>query len=551
MIGYVCKYTPVEVFAGFGEEVVRISPNESTGAGDHIHPNICGYAKSVLQAAKKGGYSAVVLTGCCDSLKRVADALREGGVRVYVLSLPRMAGEGAAALFAGSIKKLMEAYARDTEISFDMERFTTALRQNMENDALPVEKHIALMGARAPQWLLNACRKNCALPVYDYTCARREPLPAGEAAGESFEWYARQLLEQSPCMRMWDVSKRAALSGEENIRGIIYHTIKFCDFYGFEYAGLKTDVPLLKIETNYEPFAAGQLSTNLQAFYENGGWYVADEGAEDFEDTMDDREESGRNWYFAGIDSGSASTKVVILEESGAVASHAVVPTGAKSQESAIAAFEQALRNAGIPRGSVKRIVATGYGRHAIDWAHKNITEISCHAKGAYRLYPQARTVIDIGGQDSKVIQMDESGNVTDFTMNDKCAAGTGKFLELMAHTLQTDLENMARQGLAWKENIAISSMCAVFAESEVISLIAQNKEKEDIIHGLNDSIAGRVCASVLRQNAQGAFVMTGGVAKNRGVVREIEKRVGEGLLLPEQPQICGALGAALFAIQI
>ena len=156
--------------------------------------------------------------------------------------------------------------------------------------------------------------------------------------------------------------------------------------------------------------------------------------------------------------------------------------------------------------------------------------------------------MIDIGGQDSKVIRLDENGAVTNFVMNDKCAAGTGRFLEMMARTMEMSMEEMSRKGLDWKQDVQISSMCTVFAESEVVSLIARNRDPADIIHGLNQSIAGRTAALVKRVGGEPGYMMTGGVARNRGVVEVLEKKLGEKIVVSEYAQRAGAIGAALFA---
>lgn len=176
------------------------------------------------------------------------------------------------------------------------------------------------------------------------------------------------------------------------------------------------------------------------------------------------------------------------------------------------------------------------------------MSEITCHAKGAHHLYPRARTVIDIGGQDSKVICLDGNGNVTNFVMNDKCAAGTGRFLENMARTLQLSLSEMSELGLRWKKDVTISSMCTVFAESEVVSLVAANTETADIIHGLNQAVANKTASLVRRIHGEAPYIMSGGVAKNRGVVKALEEALNAEIYVPQQAQICGALGAALIA---
>ena len=206
----------------------------------------------------------------------------------------------------------------------------------------------------------------------------------------------------------------------------------------------------------------------------------------------------------------------------------------------------------GIKKEDIVRIVTTGYGRAYIDSGDDSITEITCHAKGAHYLNPNVRTVIDIGGQDIKAISIDENGAVKNFLMNDKCAAGTGRFLEMMARTLGLSLEEMSTRGLEWKENVVISSMCTVFAESEVVSLVAQNKDVADIIHGLNVSVASKVGALAARLGKKnpGEYMMTGGVAKNKGIIQALEEKLGAKLYICDEAQLCGALGAALFAYE-
>ena len=187
-----------------------------------------------------------------------------------------------------------------------------------------------------------------------------------------------------------------------------------------------------------------------------------------------------------------------------------------------------------------------------IDSGDDSITEITCHAKGAHYLNPKVRTVIDIGGQDIKAISIDENGAVTNFLMNDKCAAGTGRFLEMMARTLGLSLEEMSTKGLEWKENVVISSMCTVFAESEVVSLVAQNKNVADIIHGLNVSVASKVGALAARlgKNNLGEYMMTGALPKTKESPMPLKKSSAQKLYICDEAQLCGALGAALFAYE-
>jgi predicted CoA-substrate-specific enzyme activase len=248
----------------------------------------------------------------------------------------------------------------------------------------------------------------------------------------------------------------------------------------------------------------------------------------------------------SGIDVGSLSADAVIFSDD--IMSYAIVPTLSSSAIAAQSAFDQAIASAGIAPEDIPSIVATGYGRGSVEFAHRTVTEITCHAIGARWLFPQARTVIDIGGQDSKVIRLNQDGRVDDFAMNDKCAAGTGRFLEVMARSLDTDLQSLGALSASSKNDVRISSTCTVFAESEVVALVAQGVAKEDIIRGLHRSVAERIFAMVARLRAEGPYVMTGGVAKNLGVVAAIEERLDARLLLPEEPQIVGALGAAIVA---
>ena len=384
-------------------------------------------------------------------------------------------------------------------------------------------------------------------PVANQTCVHNRSvggaLPPEDAGfDELMDWYAAELLGQVPCMRMMDNTGRKQLFNDPGLRGIIYHTVKFCDFYSFEYAQVKQNAaaPLLKIESDYTLQSSGQLLTRLEAF------------AESMDATRcEGKEIKMGKGYFAGIDSGSTSTDVVILDRDKQMVAGIILPTGAGAAIGAERALEEALADAGLQREDIDAIVTTGYGRTAIQEGDKSITEITCHARGAHFLDPSVRTVIDIGGQDSKVIRLDENGNVVNFVMNDKCAAGTGRFLEMIARTMEMDLDNMRRAGHQYNEDITISSKCTVFAESEVVSLIAQNKPTDDIVHGLNKAVASKTAALAKRVGGEERYMMTGGVSKNQGLVKTLEERLGTTLVVSDKAQLCGALGAALFAMDL
>ena len=253
---------------------------------------------------------------------------------------------------------------------------------------------------------------------------------------------------------------------------------------------------------------------------------------------------------YIGIDIGSTCAKTVVLNKKKEIIQEFVQPTGWSSVDTA-EEIHQKLELAGINLSDDSSCcVATGYGRISVPYADKTVTEITCHALGAVHLFQQPDlTVIDIGGQDTKIIQI-EQGFVKDFIMNDKCAAGTGRFLEMMARSLEISIDELGPVSLQSKENIEISSMCSVFAESEVISLIAQNKEIADIAHGIHKAIAGKAMSLLKRVGLNPGYMMTGGVAKNPGVVAVLEEQLGEKLHIYEEPEIVGALGAALYGLE-
>ena len=559
MIHYVCKYTPIELFKGFGEEcaVLEEMPENFEMSDQIAHANLCGFGKSVIQAVLEGKADQLVLVNCCDSMRRVYDIVASTGKCkfLYMLDLPHEDNECEKIKFAGALRRLKEAYETYSRQQFDKERFIRSFTES-EKERKP---YIGVLGVRVSGVLEDMIQDNIQMKVDNLTCTggrRLAVLPEEmEIMDEDamFLAYADALLAQMPCFRMNNSTRRNQLYLDPDLKGIIYHTIKFCDYYGFEYASIKKNikVPLLKIETDFTSQSAGQLLTRIQAFSETI------EGSEDMDPEKGISEEARKKmesgvYYVAGIDSGSTSTDVVILDQNGKIKSTMIIPTGGGAMMSAEKSLAAAVEKAGIQEEDIVRIVTTGYGRAYIDSGDDSITEITCHAKGAHYLNPNVRTIIDIGGQDIKAISIDEHGAVTNFLMNDKCAAGTGRFLEMMARTLGLSLEEMSVKGLEWKENIVISSMCTVFAESEVVSLVAQNKNVADIIHGLNVSVASKVGALAARLGKKnpGEYMMTGGVAKNQGIINALEEKLGAKLYICDEAQLCGALGAALFAYE-
>ncbi len=252
--------------------------------------------------------------------------------------------------------------------------------------------------------------------------------------------------------------------------------------------------------------------------------------------------------YFAGVDIGSTMTKVVIMNE-GVVAS-VIGPTGPEHRALANRVMEEALGKANLSFDDITYVVATGYGRISVPFADKQITEISCHARGVGSLLPTVRTVIDIGGQDSKGIKL-SNGKVVDFVMNDKCAAGTGRFLEVTAEGLGVKLEEMGKLSLSAKNAVPISSTCTVFAEQEVVAKLSDGIPLADIIAGLHEAIAARIYGMVSRLKIEKDVAVTGGGAKNVGLVKALEAKLGYPVLIPPEPLLTGAIGAALLGKDI
>lgn len=249
----------------------------------------------------------------------------------------------------------------------------------------------------------------------------------------------------------------------------------------------------------------------------------------------------------AGIDIGSISTKAAVMRD-GMLLGTKVISTGYHAELSGNKVFDEILSELDITRKSIDRIIATGYGRKSMAAANKAMTEIMCHAAGAHYLNPRIRSIIDIGGQDSKAIVMDDKGKVINFVMNDKCAAGTGRFLEVMARALEVDLDRFGEVSSLADDPAKISSLCTVFAESEVISLIAKGEKRENIIAGIHDSICARVSAMMMRIGVREPVMITGGVAKNMGVVRSLEKMIHAPVEVSKYAQENGAIGAAWLA---
>lgn len=249
----------------------------------------------------------------------------------------------------------------------------------------------------------------------------------------------------------------------------------------------------------------------------------------------------------AGIDIGSSTSKGMVLRETEMI-SFVLLPTGPQSEKMGSQVLMQALNRVGLSKEEVQYIIATGYGRVRVPFTNEVISEIACHAKGCHFIFPQVKTILDVGGQDCKAIRVDRKGHHIHFAMNDKCAAGTGRFLESMADLLKIELSEMGEIALQAARETTINSTCTVFAKSEVTSMMRHGIPREEILAGIHEAIATRIFHLLKQVRVERDFVISGGGARNRGLVKKIEEKVGMKALVPEEPQITGALGAALFA---
>jgi predicted CoA-substrate-specific enzyme activase len=253
--------------------------------------------------------------------------------------------------------------------------------------------------------------------------------------------------------------------------------------------------------------------------------------------------------HAAGVDVGSTQTKAILLDGRGRIAGRALIDTGANVTRAAEEAFRLAATEAGIGPKDVGYVVGTGYGRYKVRFGDEQITEISCHGRGAVRMFPGTKTVLDMGGQDSKAIRVSPEGEILDFCMNDKCAAGTGRFLGAAAVALAISLDDLGPTALLSTKPVRITTTCTVFAESEILSWLGKGKKVEDILWGVHQSIAARSIGLLRRVGIEDEISFTGGVARNTGMVKALEESLGRRLNVSEESHFMGALGAALFAL--
>ena len=251
----------------------------------------------------------------------------------------------------------------------------------------------------------------------------------------------------------------------------------------------------------------------------------------------------------AGVDVGSTQTKAAILNENGEILARGIVNTGANVVKAAEKVFQLARKTAKLEEWDVSYIVGTGYGRYKVSFGHSQITEISCHARGAVHLFKNTRTILDIGGQDTKGITVNEKGEVVDFCMNDKCAAGTGRFLAAGGEVMGVALDDIGEMALRSNNPLRITNVCTVFVETEIMNHLSKGRKAEDILAGVHQSIAARSVSLLRRVGLQPEITFTGGVSRNTGMVKALEEKIGMKINVSPDSQFIGAIGAALFAL--
>ncbi|MFQ5501144.1 MAG: acyl-CoA dehydratase activase [Phycisphaerae bacterium] len=253
--------------------------------------------------------------------------------------------------------------------------------------------------------------------------------------------------------------------------------------------------------------------------------------------------------YAAGIDVGSTQSKAILIDTSRSIVARVLIDTGANVKRAGQRALDELLAQSGTARKDIGFVVGTGYGRYKIEAGDTQVTEISCHARGAQMMFPNTRTVIDMGGQDTKAIKVGPEGDVIDFCMNDKCAAGTGRFLAGAAEVLGMSLDEIGPISLKGTRPIRLTSVCTVFVESDILSYLAQKKKIEDILAGVHEAISTRTVGLVRRVGMENEITFTGGVARNVGMVKALEKKLEIELNVSDESQFIGAIGAALFGL--
>jgi bcr-type benzoyl-CoA reductase subunit C len=610
-LGYFCTYTPEEMIHSAGILPARIlGEKEDISLADLHLPNFaCSFVRSSLESALKGKNDCLdgaVFPQSCDSLQVLSDVWRRnfpGKFYSSVISPAKMNGKDSLRYFISELNRFkqdLESFIGRAITERELQESIKAYNENrrlleelyairrksctisasdvlavlISGMLLPKAEHTEMLSqlishlqsvppqvSGKPRVVLsgNICSSPDIIELIedagmivvddDLCIGSRYFLGQIDESIAPLEAIARRYLQKvhCPCKYSEDFDRGEYLLNlvaNSEAQAVIFLQVKFCDPHLFDYPYLAQNlqangIPHLLIEYEQQSSLLSPIKTRLEAFCE-----VLKE------EQPAPSGKTGAAKYFAGIDVGSLSCDAVILNKDKTIKSYAIAATGARSAVAIKNALDMALKEGELSENDITSIISTGYGRKNVEKSLKNITEISCHAKGAHFLFPKTRTVIDIGGQDSKVIKVGDNGRTLDFAMNDKCAAGTGRFLEVMAHALEIELDDFGEVASRGTKALNISSICTIFAESEVISLIAQGEKAEDIARGLCNAIARRLMPMIQRVGSEEEFTMTGGVAKNKGVVLALEQMLNTKFNIPDEPQIVGALGAALIGLE-
>ena len=567
-IPFFCSYIPAALLEALGHELADISLfTEETCGLEYscaMHENLCSYAKylfrKILMDGK--GFDFAVVPNTCDAMKKLHATLTlSGRIPSFLLDIPRRTGRESAVYLAAQYKSLLETIAPD----FDPGKLLARLAALSPCRPSPIGQASGGDGEKWPL-LIGVVGSSYAPAPFRTTLARYRagavflrhcgygtvPSPPEEAAASLDEQLlrtARNTLLNTLCPRSDRGRMTEFLLAEiqnQNLAGLIFSTLKFCDFYAFEFERVRKRLPdpfpLLYLENDLSVGNDEQNRTRIEAFLEKILSGQKGETMRRFPVSL-----KSQGDIAIGLDIGSTTTKGILMKEGREILESVILPTSINMRDGAEEAVTALLRGGKMERPDISRMVLTGYGRTAFP-EREQITEITCHALGVHFLRSAVATVIDVGGQDSKAIRIDEQGQVLRFAMNDKCAAGTGRFLESMVKRLGITFDEFSALSLRAPEATPISSMCSVFAESEVVSLMARGVPAANIARGLNAAVAGRVRGLVQKIQGQVPFVLTGGLSLNAGFVRELGTALAAPIAVFPESQIAGAIGAALAA---
>jgi predicted CoA-substrate-specific enzyme activase len=569
-----CSLVPREIYELAGlvpREIVLDDWPRGTGAYQCVlHDNICSYAKVLFELLTDAArpYPLVVVPNSCDAMRRLHDVLcRETPAeRAFLLDVPHDDTASSVRYLASQYASLLERLGvTASNFAAARERATaTEEAGSVESDcvgtarataaAVPATRPgVGIAGSVYPSAVFRevlcaagadvAVLRRCGMRLPP-TDAQGRQLCESASVAEFCERLAARYLQSAVCPRMVGEAFVRFLASEiatRQLAGLVVPVLKFCDTYHLAVERLKARLPggfpVLLVEGEVTAGFAEQTVTRLEAFMEQ------------LKREPRGRTEGTGGRCAVGVDVGSTLVKAVLVDAKMEILHTHVRGTTGRVAESSEQAVAQVLAAAGLDRGQVSAFGVTGYGRKAVA-ADTTATEICTHARGVNRFFPARATVIDVGGQDSKVILVDARGAVVRFTMNDKCAAGTGRFIEATIRALDLDFERFAALSLAATREVPVTSMCSVFAESEVISLTARGEPLSGIARGIHASIARRLAGMVRRVEGQPPFVITGGASQDRGLVRELGRELGAEVTVLEYSPYAGAIGAAILALE-